>query len=165
MPADIKRLIAELSASEAAVRQAAAEQLARLGEAARPAAVALARHAADAEEAVREAVVSALEAIGPPAKEQLGELIALLKEGSADVVYWAATLIGRLQEAGSSAADALSRCLEESKDLAPRERAAWALGELGKGAAPAIDALKKAAAEASPRLARLAQKALERISG
>ena len=49
--------------------------------------------------------------------------------------------------------------------MSVRERAAWALGRIGPGAAPALESLKMAAAADNPRLARLAQQAIARITG
>ncbi len=65
MSANIEALVKSLRSGDAAQQQAAAEELSRLGEDARPAAVALVE-ACGASEAVREAAVAALEEIGPP---------------------------------------------------------------------------------------------------
>jgi HEAT repeat protein len=165
MADDIQELIKALSAVDAAARRVAAERLGTLGEKAQTAAAALVKCVSDTDESVREAVTSTLEELGPPAKEQLGELTSLVKANSADVAYWAATLVGRLKEAGSAATDSLARCLNETQEMAVRERAAWALGEIGPQAKSAVEALKKAAADGGPRLARLAKQALEQITG
>jgi len=165
MPDDIQELIKALSAVDAAARRVAAERLGALGEKAQSAAAALVKCVSDTDESVREACTSALEELGPPAKEQLAELTSLVKESSADVAYWAATLIGRLKDAGSSATDALAMCINDTKEMAVRERAAWALGEIGPQAKAAVDSLKKAAADGGPRLARLAKQALDSITG
>ena len=74
-------------------------------------------------------------------------------------------MIGRLKDAGSSATDALAKCLNDTKEMAVRERAAWALGEIGPQAKAAVDSLKKAASDGGPRLARLAKQALDSITG
>jgi hypothetical protein len=56
----------------------------------------------------------------------------------------------------------LALCLG-ADDPAVAERAAWALGKVGPAAAPAREALARAAASAHPRLARLAGEALTAI--
>lgn len=165
MADDIQELIKALSAVDAAARRVAAERLGTLGEKAQTAAAALVKCVGDADESVREAVNSTLEELGPPAKEQLAQLTTLVKDGSSDVAYWAATLIGRLKDAGSAATDTLAQCVASAKEMPVRERAAWALGEIGPQARGAVEALQKAAAEGGPRLARLAKQALERITG
>lgn len=164
MPVAVGDLIAQLSAADAAARRVAAERLGQLGEAAQSAAAALVQCLRDTDEEVREAVTSALESIGPPAKAQLAELTQLVKDDSADVAYWAATMLGRLQAAAGSATEALAGCLDDARDLAVRERAAWALGEIGTNAKTALEQLKQAAASSHARLARLAQSAIDRIA-
>jgi HEAT repeat protein len=55
----------------------------------------------------------------------------------------------------------LIRVLESDADLPVRERAAWALGEIGPVANSAAPALRAAADGDDARLARLAQQALQ----
>lgn len=164
MPDEIASLIAELNSDEAAARLAAAERLGVLAEDAAPAAASLLARLDD-EVTIREAAVSALESLGPPPASQVPELIARLRDPSGDVIYWAATLLGRLQDDASEAVPALATCLESKAAIAARERAAWALGQIGPAAAPARGALERAAAGDAVRLARLAKGALERIAG
>ena len=52
-----------------------------------------------------------------------------------------------------------------SPHLPVRQRAAWALGEIGPAAAAAVPTLQKAAGDPDPRLARLAQEAIDQIAG
>jgi HEAT repeat protein len=59
----------------------------------------------------------------------------------------------------------LTNVLESDADLPVRERAAWALGEIGPAARSASPALQAAAKSADTRLARLAAKALEAVGG
>ncbi len=153
----------DLQAADAATRLAAAEQLASAGEAACHAVVALVRAAGDSDDEVREAVVAVLEELGPPATADVEELAGLLAVDNSDVAYWAATLLGRLEEAGSSAVPALAAALGDSRPGPVRERAAWALGKIGAAAAPARQALQAAADSGEARLARLAQQALENL--
>lgn len=163
MTPEVNALIADLATPDPAGRLAAIEKLARLGEGAGAAAVTLVS-CLSGDGAIREAATGALEDLGPPPVEQLPELAKLASHESGDVAYWAATLIGRLQAAGAPATSALAQALEGSSIEAARERAAWALGEIGPGAKDALAGLQKAAASGSPRLARLAQQAIERIN-
>jgi HEAT repeat protein len=165
MPAELARLVADLSGADPATRTEAAEQLSRLGPEAAPVAVALVRACGDDSEEVRESVVAALEDMGPPKIEDIDLLAALLSDLAADVGYWAATLLGRLEADAAPAVPALRAAVTDAGDGSVRQRAAWALGQIGSPAAPALDALKQAADSDDPRLARLAQRAVERIGG
>lgn len=161
----LRRLMEGLRAEDAAVRCRAAEELTALGEEARPAAVALACAAGDEAEEVREAAAGCLEELGPPLPEHLSELAGLVADGEAEPAYWSATLIGRLESVGAPAAPALMQALHAKRDLQVRQRAAWALGRIGPPASVAGEALKQAARDADPRLARLAQEALGNLRG
>jgi HEAT repeat protein len=155
--------IETLRGADPDARVEAARQLAALGRAAQQAAVPLAQAMADAEEEVREWVAAALEELGPPPATDVERLIALLAAPCADVAYWAATLLGRLAADAAPATSALAHVLSHGREPAVRERAAWALGAIGPSARPACDALRQAAQEAHPRLARLARNALASI--
>lgn len=159
----IDQLTAALSARDAEQRAQAAEELSQLGSDAQPAAVALVLTCGDEAEEVRQWASSALEEIGPPLSSDVGQLASLLKHESPDVGYWAATLLGRLKAEAAPAVDALAHAVAGSPHLSVRQRAAWALGEIGSPAA--IPSLKKAATDPDPRLARLAQQAIEQITG
>jgi HEAT repeat protein len=156
-------LIARLSGREAGSRANAAQQLARLGEEARPAAVPLVRCCGDDDEPVREWSTAALEELGPPSPTDAEALAELLDHASADVGFWAATLLGRLGDKGAPAAAQLIQVLESSPHAAVRQRAAWALGQIGPAAAASLSALQHAASSEDSRLARLAQRAMEQI--
>jgi len=163
MPDSVAQSIKDLTHADGRRRLTAAESLCHQAEAAQPAAVALAKAAADEDDDVREAVVAALEDLGPPPPEQLGELIPLLSDPNGDVAYWAATLLGRLGPAAAPAVAALTSALGPAAPLTVRQRAAWALGNIGPAAASATSALEMAAAHNDPRLARLARQALDQI--
>ncbi len=167
---DLKRLTADLKNANAAVRAAAAEQLSHLAEEAAPAAVGLVETMADSDDIVREWANAALESLGPPRSDDATRLAALAGDARANVAYWAVTLLGRLGGAGELSADdstaivsALVSALRTYSEVTVRERAAWALGQIGKPARSAISALAQAAAESGPRLSRLAQEALENV--
>ena len=161
---DISRLIDQLSAADAVERASAAKQLCRHGDESRAAAVPLVRVCGDADADVREWAVAALEEMGPPAADDGDALAALLQNHNADVGYWAATLLGRLKAAAAPQTHLLAAALaDESANLSVRQRAAWALGQIGPQAAGASAALKQTAQSNDARLARLAANALTRI--
>jgi HEAT repeat protein len=163
MPNSVVQWINDLTNADGRRRLTAAENLCHQAEAAQPAAVALAKAAADEDDDVREAVVAALEDLGPPPLEQLDQLTPLLADPNGDVAYWAATLLGRLGSSAAPAVAALTSALAPAAPLTVRQRAAWALGNVGPAAASATPALEMAAAHNDPRLARLAKQALDQI--
>lgn len=163
MNEDIATLVADLEAADAQVRAGAAEQLCRRGEAARSAAVELVRTAGDVSDAVRQWASSALEELGPPQVDQVDALAQLTGHSNPAASYWAATLLGRLGPDAAGAVPALCEALCRHPDPATRERAAWALGKIGVASELGLAALRAAAQTASPRLARLATQALEKL--
>jgi HEAT repeat protein len=165
MTADFQRLTSDLAATDPATRSQAAVELSRLGPEARPVAVALVRACGDESEEVLEYAVAALEEMGPPVVQDTDALAALLSDSAADVAYWAATLLGRLEANAAPAVPALAAVLDGQADLSVRQRAAWALGQIGPPAASALDSLKQVGDSGDPRLARLAQRAAEQIGG
>ena len=104
-----------------------------------------------------------LENCGPPPLSELATIAALLTDSHPDVVYWGATLVGRLGAKAAPATSSLVAALEANVAPHARERVVWALGEIGPGATAALPALRQAAQSDSPRLARLAQQAIQRI--
>lgn len=157
--------IRELESADVARRRAAAEQLLRLGAGASEGGVALVRAVLDEDEEVRELVMGALEDLGAPPNSSREELIALSGHAEADVAYWAVTLLGRLGSEAEVAVPALISAMGPDRPRVVRQRAAWALGEIGPGAKSAVAVLQAASEETGdPRLARLAGQALERIS-
>jgi HEAT repeat protein len=163
MPNAIPALIAALSLSDPSHRAKAAEQLAQAGTDAQAAAVPLVLACGDEAEEVRTWATSALEELGPPDAADVGMLTSLVEAQSPDVAYWAATLLGRLKDAAASAVNALSVAVERSSHLAVRQRATWALGEIGTAAVAALPFLHRAASNADPRLARLAIEAIQKV--
>lgn len=161
----LSTLIPALSAADADTRARAAEQLAQLGSDARPAAVPLVLACGDEAEDVRQWATAALEAIGPPDLADVASLTSFVDGRSPDVGYWAATLLGRLKSEAAPAVDSLARAVAGSPHLSVRQRAAWALGEIGPAAIAAVPLLEKAATEADPRLSHLAQAAMSQIAG
>jgi len=157
----IEALVESLGSTDLGRRREAAQRLAQMEEAAQPAATALVAACDEADEDTREWVVAALEALGPPPAAQQPKLIEQLDSDCALARYWAATLLGRLEDQIAQAAvTRLATVLAADEDAAVRQRAAWALGQIGAAAAPARDALAQAAESPDPRLARLAARAL-----
>ena len=163
MAQDALKLVEVLSQDNIDERRRAAEKLAQLGPAAKPAAVLLAQASSDPDETVREHVVAALEEMGPPSLDDADELMSMLAHESPDVGYWAATLLGRLGKAAQGAVPALTAALTGPSDIAVRQRAAWALGKIGHTASKALPALEEAARSDNPRHVKLAQQAMESI--
>ena len=164
MARDVAHWIAQLNSTDLMQKAQAAESLARLGDAVKPAAVALAKEAGSADETVREWVVSALESLGPPRPgdvESLKELVASEREETA---YWAITLLGRLESIAAPAVPELIQELNENPHPHNRQRAAWALGKIGPAAAAALPDLKAAAHSPDRRMARIALLAIQSIS-
>ncbi len=163
MSDELSAFITDLESKEPASRIAAAQALAQMGERARPAAMALVDALRTADPTTREWCTAALEELGPPLPEQVDELIVLAGGDSLDAAYWAITLLGRAGEIAATAVDTLTTILRDSTETALRERAAWALGQLGPAARSAEPALREAAASQEPRLSRLAKESLEAI--
>ncbi len=125
--------------------------------------------AGSADDEVRMWAAEALETAVIVRTEDVTDLVSLLAtSGDGEVCYWAATLLGRLGNHVGKTAEAvvaLEHCLRTSMYLPARERAAWALCQIGLAAAPAMPTLRHAAVDGPPRLKRLAIAALEAIRG
>ena len=160
---DIRGLAEQLAGGDADRRADAAERLCRAGSAAAAAAVPLVRACADEDDRVREWTVAALEELGPAPLGVIPQLSELAGSRHPLVAYWATTLLGRSGHDAATAVPVLVKSLESDGDPSVVERAAWALGKIGPGAASAREALEKAGGGNDPRLARLAREALEAI--
>jgi HEAT repeat protein len=162
---ETQALAKNLESDDSATRVAAAEELAKLADGAQPAAVSLVKAMGDAEGAVRDWALAALEALGPPAAGDTDALVKFLADARLNIAYWAATLLGRLGEDADAAkvVPVLVQALEKHPDLAVRERAAWALGKIGPNAIDALPALKNVAGDPKLRLSRLAREAIDKI--
>ena len=121
---------------------------------------------ADKDEATRHWACEALEATIVPMPNEVGGLIQLLRDKSdGEIEYWAATMLGRLGTAACGATGVLASCLLDSPYLAARERAAWALSEIGPAARSAMNALRQIGPDDPPRLQRLAATAIQSVVG
>jgi HEAT repeat protein len=131
--ADIANVVERMSSTDAEVRLAAVEELTQSAEAAQPAAVPLLRACLDEDERICEAAGAALETIGAPQPEDLNEIAEWLDHSDPNVGYWAATFIGRLGSVAAPGVQALTAALSEQRHAIVRQRAAWALGRIGRG--------------------------------
>ncbi len=160
---DVQALIASLASAEVTTRREAAESLARIGPAAVIGAVPLVNACGDDDEQVRDWVVATLEELPAPDASQAVAMGALVNGESLDVAFWAATLLGRMEDEASSTVPTLAVAVTAHPDLVVRQRAAWALGKIGNAAIDAIPQLEIASHSEDARLARFAAIALESI--
>ncbi len=126
-------LTKQLQATDLSSQVAAAEELARLAEAAQPAMIALVQHCGSADEDLRNWCTAALEEIGAPASEQIDELALLASSANTDVAFWAATLLGRAGSLASSATPILHERTADASAPEVQKRAAWALERIEAG--------------------------------
>jgi len=127
-------------------------------------AVTVVRLCGSSDDEVRMWSAEALEVAIQPEPSEVEGLIELLSaEDDGEISYWAATMLGRLGKDAVAAVATLGSCLRDSMYLAARERAAWALAEVGPAAADALESLKQVSETGSPRLQRLALEAIEAI--
>ncbi|MGE0760694.1 MAG: HEAT repeat domain-containing protein [Pirellulaceae bacterium] len=155
--------VTDLRDSPVEQRRAAAQRLAEMDPVPAESTLALVDAVSDADEEVRQWSSDALEKLAAPEVQAVSDLAQRLEHGPPDVAYWSATLLGRLQGASERAVPALARAIEHHGTLAVRERAAWALGQIGPAAQTVRDVLQRAADGNSPRLARLARAALAQM--
>lgn len=161
---EASQAIQALTASNSEERRQAAEACAKDPDIAKPAVVPLCRCCGDADEQVREWSQAALEELGPPAAEELDALLELSNSNEM-TAYWAVTLIGRLEADAISAAKPLAKLIDQSATPEEvRNRAIWAIGQIGSADAETKSTLEKASQSDNPRTARLAAKALAKLS-
>jgi HEAT repeat protein len=160
---DLPSLIEQLGSNDLERQRVAAESLAQLGEEASPAAVALLQACEVEDEALCEWVVASLEQLGPPPAEDLPRICRQLAADHELSAFWSASLLGRLHQEAAGAVDSLGQAVEKSAHPAVRQRAAWALGQIGPAAQGAKRQLQEASVCSDPRTARLAQEALQAI--
>jgi HEAT repeat protein len=119
---------------------------------------------AHSNEELREHAVGVCESYEEFQNGSAAALAKLLPASKNDSAYWCATLLGRIGPDAAVAVPPLIDCLHNQSSIAARERAAWALGQIGSEASDAIGALKEAAKSADQRLSRVAQEAIDLIS-
>ena len=108
-----------------------------------------------------------LENCGAPRLADVAFLSEQLKSAQSTRVYWCSTLLGRLRsdcggpEARSRIQAALCQAtINDSLELSARERAVWAIGELGSIDSDCRDVLKTQVEAAPARLKRLLETAM-----
>lgn len=108
-----------------------------------------------------------LESCGVPGISGVPFLCEQLKSGRSSRVYWCSTLLGRLgptvgdqPDRNRIHTDLCQAISDESLDLSARERAAWAMGELGRVDSDCRSVLENHVEKAPPRLKRLLETAL-----
>lgn len=163
MSQEVQSLLLALAASEVTQRREAAESLARIGPEAVDVAVAIVKACGDDDEQVRNWVVAALEELPAPNASTAKSLENLINDENLDVAFWATTLLGRMEHDAASTVKTLASAVVSYPELVVRQRAAWALGKIGKPAAEAIPQLETALRSDDARLARFAAVALEQI--
>lgn len=111
----------------------------------------------------------ALENCGPPRSQDIETLLSQLDSGGTQQIYWASTLLGRLEATARNSPhflriqDGLCRTARNSKvDLSARERAVWALGQFGSLDASITEVLRPLVSQSPPRLQRLLEAALSK---
>jgi HEAT repeat protein len=162
-PREFRAAIAALRHNETWVRRNAAEELGRLGPAARPALPALIAAAVDVEEPVRKSASGALEKIDPewPASPEAAQAVPMLVKalGSRFTEVWqlASFLLGRIgKPAVPELIDALADRWQDTRQVV----VARSLGRIGPAAADAVPAL---AHELSSEHAHVRQAAAEAL--
>lgn len=144
-------------------RRKAAEACAKDPGIAMAAIVPLCRCCSDSDEQVSQWSAAALEELGPPAVDELDSLVELTTS-TESTAYWAVTLIGRLESKAAPAAKHLAGLIENEKTpVEVRNRAIWAIGQIGAADAAIKGILEKAAQSENARTARLAAKALSQV--
>ncbi len=105
-----------------------------------------------------------LENCGAPSRADIPFLCDQLKSRRSSTVYWCSTLLGRLGatvgERSRIDSELCQAICDESLELSARERAAWAIGQLGKVEGDGRASLEKHVEKAPARLKRLLETAL-----
>lgn len=111
--------------------------------------------------------IELLENCGAPSLTDVSFLCDQLKSGRSSRVYWCSTLLGRLgatvgeqAERSRIYTELCNAISDESLELSARERAAWAIGQLGGVDGDCRAVLEKQVENAPARLKRLLETAL-----
>jgi len=119
----------------------------------------------DPDEQTRHWACESLDRVVKPEVNELTDLIDTLRSTKdGEIEYWTATMIGRLGPSAAAATATLATVLLDSSCLAARERAAWAITQIGPAARSALNSLRQIGNDDPPRLRRLAESALASVS-
>lgn len=155
-----------LSHPRAAVRRDAVRSILTAGDRQRGITAAVLALLTDPDEQTRHWACEALDRMVSPDPNELDELIHIMRQTTdGEVEYWTATMLGRLGVVAVRATGVLASVLLDSSCLAARERAAWALSQIGPAARCALNALRQIGEDDPPRLRRMAAAAMETMSG
>lgn len=157
------QIIQDLDSTDLGQRLAAVEACAKHPELARAATIPLCRLVSDPDQQIAEWATAALEEMGPPASEELDALVGMFTSDEA-TAYWAVTLVGRLKPSDDATVKLLVEQIEASDTPNEvRNRAIWAIDQMGGTGPDVVKAFEKAAQSQNPRTARLATKALAKL--
>ncbi|QDU78039.1 hypothetical protein Pan97_51190 [Bremerella volcania] len=160
---EVSHAVQALGGTNTEERRKAAEACAKDPSIAMAAIVPLCRCCGDRDEQVSQWSQAALEELGPPEADELESLLELTTSAEL-TAYWAVTLVGRLQAKASPAAAHLANLIEkEDTPVEVRNRAIWAIGQIGAVDESIKTTLEKAAQSENARTARLASKALSNM--
>lgn len=163
---DTSSLTNRLSHAQAAVRRAAIGELLDARGSCSGVTAAVLALVVDRDEQTRQLACEALDRVITPSQDELGMLIETMRSASdGEVEYWTATMLGRLGSGAARATAVLASVLLDSSCLAARERAAWALSQIGPAARSSLNALRQIGKDDPPRLRRLAETAMESMLG
>ena len=117
MASAVENLIEDLQSSDLTIRRTVAESLSRIATEAASDAPALVSACRDDDEQVRDGSSPPLEDLPAPPSRCAEALSALLRDESTDVVYWATTLLGRMQADASPAVPNLTASWQLTRRL------------------------------------------------
>ncbi|MEQ1829734.1 MAG: hypothetical protein ABL921_27475 [Pirellula sp.] len=123
------------------------------------------------DETIQNYANEALENCGKPRLEDIPELAQQLNSKRSASIYWSSTLIGRMGAAAVELTDfetiqnGLCQIVgDETLELSARERAAWAITEIGRLNESNRKILRATLPQVPPRLKRFIESALERAA-
>ncbi len=159
----IQRFVQDLRSPESNDWSYAAQELCRLGPAAKSAVPYLILHLQDDDPDVRSATAGVLASIGPEAKDAVPVLTQTLQENNLRVCTTSAAALGRIGPAAMSSVPALVQKLQHESSSV-RLTVVEALGRIGPSAASAVPALTRALEDDHHQVPPAAQEALAAIT-
>lgn len=155
----MRKLLAELEASDPSVRQRAVQGIASMGEAAAPALDRLLKLLADNDQGVRYEAAYAITCLGPSASVAIEPLRRIfLNESEAMAIRERAAL--SIAQLGPAGLPVLMSCLDSRMTNSVRTSAANCIGYFGETASPAVALLVELLGDEDSRLVRSASESL-----